>query len=280
MTTVEIEKGQYNDIHESVQFLALDDAPGPVIIGDCNTIHENVKIVVGKNGFKMGDWNTIHNGVFIMDDVTIGHNCWIGQGSHLDGRGKLTVGNGVTIGFNCHIWSHVARGCLLDGCILFGSEPTVIEDDVWMVGNNVHIAPGARLGRRSIILSHAVVTEKTKPECTYGGVPAKRIRNRNYWKVLTEHEKWVKIIKWISAFVEERRGLREITMESGTGTAMIIDQASGESLNFAFSDTGIPWGEKTTFFNIGNMTYTKKLTELERDFYAYIKDYKARFIPA
>jgi acetyltransferase-like isoleucine patch superfamily enzyme len=282
--TVKIEKGDYNHIHESVQFIPLCDEPGPVTIGDCNTIHENVKIVVGKEGFRMGDWNTIHNGVFIMDDVTIGHNCWIGQGSHLDGRGKLTVGNGVSIAYFSHIWSHVARGELLDGCILFGSEPTVIEDDVWMVGNNIHVSPGARLGKKSIILSHAVVTEHTHPEWTYAGVPAKRVRSRNYWKELSYKNKWDMLRIWVKEFTvqyneskaEEKYHLK---IEFGLSSIMVVNKATGECLYFALEDPEVAFGPKTTVFDIRNKTYTKKLTLLEREFYAYMKDYKARFLP-
>lgn len=279
MTTVKIEQGQFNNIHESVQFLALDDDPGPVIIGDCNTIHENVKIVVGKNGFKMGDWNTIHNSVFIMNNVIIGHNCWIGQGSHLDGRGNLFIENGVTVGFNCNIWSHVARGALIDGCTLWGEGITVLRDDVWLVGDNIHVSPNVEIAEKSIILAHSVITADTKPRFTYAGNPAKRMRNLNYWKDPSDQVKLEMMLHWVDEFIEKWVDTRPLELDSSKSTIMLTDPHYDESLFFAFKDPEVKWGAKTTFFHLGEMTYTKRLTILEMEFYRFIKDYKARFIP-
>ncbi len=279
-----IQQGQYNKIDKSVQFLSLydydkSDEVGPVVMGDCNTIHENVKILVGKEGYRMGDWNTIHNGVFIMDDVRMGHNCWIGQGSHLDGRGKLIIGNGVSIAFHSHIWSHVARGCLLDGCTLYSQgSTTIIEDDVWMVGDNVHIAPGITLGEKSIIFAHSVVTKDTRSYGTYAGNPAKEMDRYNYWKKLDGPTKLHGMMQpWVEEFVEQ--GGSCLQLDYGNATLVLRDTDCKTAL--CFSVEFIPWemGERETWFDLNKMTYTKRLTQLERDFYAFIKDYKARFVP-
>ena len=36
---------------------------------------------------------------------------------------------------------------------------------------------------------------------------------------------------------------------------------------------------RTTWFDLARKTYTKRLTALERDFYRFIYDHKARFVP-
>jgi len=251
--------------------------PGPVIIGDCNTIHENVKIVVGEEGFQMGDWNTIHNGVFIMDKVKMGHNCWIGQHTHLDGRGRLSIENGVTVGFNCHVWSHVARGELFEGCTMYGTGTTVLRDDCWLVGDTIHISPNIVVAEKSIILAHSVVTKETEPGCTYGGNPARRMRKMDTWRNPSDQVKFEMMQHWLEEFVESFPRPLELT---NAGIVLVLkDPHYGESLYFAFQTPDVKWGKKTTFFHLGEKTYTKRLTILEMQFYRFIKDYKARFLP-
>jgi acetyltransferase-like isoleucine patch superfamily enzyme len=65
--------------------------------------------------------------------------------------------------------------------IIFTGRPalpvTVVEADVW-VGYGASIMSGVRVGRGSIIASGAVVTQDVPPYEIWGGIPAKKIRDR------------------------------------------------------------------------------------------------------
>lgn len=269
-------QGKHNFIHGTVTIQQRDPSnPGTCEMGDCNTIHENVKILVGPEGFKMGDYNVLHNGMFITGNVQIGHNCWFGQGTHLDGTGGLTIGNGVTTGYHSHIWSHAERGSRLSGCLLYGKDHTILEDECWLVGNNINISPGVTLARRSIVWSHAVVTKSvhTEEECTYAGIPARKLKKK-YWKPLDSIIKFRMLYMWLSEFAQQHpeSKLQELhkTLRLDCGKHALI---FGEEMPY------YALGEPNTFFNIDTMTYTKKLTVPERQIMMMLCKGKANFVP-
>ncbi len=56
-------------------------------------------------------------------------------------------------------------------------KPTIIGRDCW-IGAHTIILCGVSIGDGSIIAAGSVVTKDVEPYCIYGGVPAKKIRNR------------------------------------------------------------------------------------------------------
>lgn len=56
-------------------------------------------------------------------------------------------------------------------------QPVVIEEDVWC-GANVTILKGVTIGKGSVIAAGAVVTKNVGEYEIWGGVPAKKIKNR------------------------------------------------------------------------------------------------------
>jgi len=273
-----LEMGSYNHIGPNVTVIPLDKrSPGTLTLGDCNVIHEDVKLIVGADGIWLGDWNVLHNHVFAIGEVALGHNCWIGQGTHLDGRGGLTLGDGVAVSMGGFIWTHVALGARLSGCELYGFKPTILEDEVWLVGNAVHIDPGVRVARRSIILSHAVVTKDTDPECTYAGVPAKKLAH-SFWREVSRQEKHAMMLRWIKEYVDKNRHARPLHCEVWDEWIKLATGDGEERLSFGFS---IPEHQRplTSYFDMETMRYTKRLTELERGFYGFLCGSKAKFVP-
>ena len=53
----------------------------------------------------------------------------------------------------------------------------MIGNDVW-IGNNVSIVEGVTIGDGAAVASGAVVTGDIEPYAIYGGVPARKIRDR------------------------------------------------------------------------------------------------------
>ncbi|WP_458452969.1 DapH/DapD/GlmU-related protein [Methanobrevibacter sp.] len=106
-------------------------------------------IHVGKNvfinsGCKMQD----HGGVFIGDDVLIGHNACL-----------LTLN---------HDADPDARADM-------HPKPIIIENKAWL-GSNVTVLPGVRIGEGAIVAAGAVVTRDVEAGTVVGGVPAKLIK--------------------------------------------------------------------------------------------------------
>lgn len=56
-------------------------------------------------------------------------------------------------------------------------EVTIVEDDVW-IGTGATIVAGVRLGRGCIVAAGAVVTKDIPPCEIWGGVPARKIKDR------------------------------------------------------------------------------------------------------
>jgi acetyltransferase-like isoleucine patch superfamily enzyme len=144
-------------------------------LGEGTIIHDNVRIKV--ETLLTGRGCKIHNGVTMLaGTIFLGDNVWIGQRSHLDGTCNLEIGSHVTIGFNCHLWTHSNRGGLPEGCNLITCKETVLGDYVWLMGCNVVVNPGVWMNEKSVALANSVVTHDTEPNRVYAGIPARKIR--------------------------------------------------------------------------------------------------------
>lgn len=127
----------------------------------------------------------VHKTFFIQADVDVSSDLCAGAYSYV-GKNcsicpKVELGKyvmlapRVTIVGGDHIFEDVGVP------MIFAGRPdmprTVIEDDVW-VGINVTVMAGVRIRRGSIIAAGAVVTKDVDPYSIYGGVPARKIRDR------------------------------------------------------------------------------------------------------
>src|SRR5579859_2339979 len=108
--------------------------------------------------------------------ITIGPNCIIGPFTTLDGRGRMTVGRNVniagevlTIGGQHLVDSPSAEG--LVGKI-------VIEDNAW-IAMRATLLPGVTVHEGAYVAACALVNRDVEPYTLVGGVPAKKIRDRN-----------------------------------------------------------------------------------------------------
>ncbi len=124
----------------------------------------------------------IEPGAIIRDMVEIGDNCVImmgavvnigaviGQKTMLDMN--VVVGGRAIVGSNCHI----GAGTVLAGVIEPPSaDPVVIEDDV-MIGANVVILEGIKVGKGAVIAAGSVVINDVIPNMVMAGIPAKPLK--------------------------------------------------------------------------------------------------------
>ncbi len=113
-------------------------------------------------------------------NISIGKNTHITNNVILDGRGGLTIGNDVLIGYESIIMTatHNFREPSIP-VRLQGSErkKIVIGNDVWL-GARVIVLPGVVIGDGAVIGVGAVVTKDVPPLAIMVGVPAKNIGMR------------------------------------------------------------------------------------------------------
>lgn len=110
--------------------------------------------------------------------IQIGENCVINSNTLLDGRGGfIIIGNHVDIAQDCLIWTlehdihtHEAKG----GDVFIG-------DYCW-IGCRAMIKPGVHVGESSICAAYAMVTKDVEPNSVYGGIPARKMGDRNRTK--------------------------------------------------------------------------------------------------
>ncbi|VXB65967.1 acyltransferase [Maribacter litoralis] len=107
---------------------------------------------------------------------TMGNNCVINAKCRMDARGTITIGENVSISEEVIILTadHDPYSPNFQG----QNKPVTIEDYVW-IGTRAMILPGVTLQKGCLVAAGAVVTKSVPPFEIWGGVPAKKIGERN-----------------------------------------------------------------------------------------------------
>ena len=151
---------------------------GIVKIEDNTYIGNDVAIILAS--LEIGEYTKLHNHCLLNGkaSVKIGHNCWIGQNCNLNGEADLIIGNNVGIGTYSSVWTHGYFGELIEGCNIFSVKPTIIEDDVWLVGSYNTIFPGVTIKKKTVLFGTSVITKSTEENNVYSGNPAQNITTK------------------------------------------------------------------------------------------------------
>jgi len=140
-------------------------------------LHFVRKIFYMASGINM-PWNsTIHVGAnfFNPSNIKIGHDTIIGDHCFLDGRAKLIIGNHVGIASQVLIYNdeHNVHSDNYENS--FG--PVEIGDYVF-IGPRAIILPDIKIGKGAVVAAGAVVTKDIPDFEIWGGIPAKKIGDR------------------------------------------------------------------------------------------------------
>lgn len=129
-----------------------------------------------------GDNVSIHPNVIILspDKLRIGDNVSIHPFCYIDATGEIDIGNDVSIAHSSTIMS--TEHCYADKSIPIKDQgiirnKTVIQDNVW-VGCGARILSGTLIQSGTIVAAGAVVKNILHANSIYGGIPAKRIKDR------------------------------------------------------------------------------------------------------
>lgn len=246
----------------------------------------------------VGDYTKIHNHVLISGykPCYIGHNSWVGQNCILNSVDTLFIGNNVGAGIYSSIWTHAFRGELLEGFKIFKVAPTIIEDDVWILGAYNVVSPGVTIGAGSVVLTPSVVIENIKPEQTVSGVPAENFTDKLQAKVeLSLDEKANMMEEFVQEFVNEAYPGRAVPISKG----YLITPPEAEPFRILFmdefndgdcediapvlvytkADKSVEDHKHITIFDLSTKQYTKRRTEPEREIIKFMNVYRARFVP-
>lgn len=112
--------------------------------------------------------------------IVIGDRVFIGRGCEFNIRQRVVVGNDCLIASGCKFIDH-DHGMSLNEPM--NIQPNIeveiiLEDNVWL-GVNVVLLKGVTIGSGAIVAAGAVVTKRIGPNEIWGGVPARKIKDRS-----------------------------------------------------------------------------------------------------
>lgn len=122
----------------------------------------------------------IYRGAEIRDPekVIIGKGTIIGDSAKLDARNKIVIGENVNISTGVWIWTEQHDPQDQQFGLSKRKKTVIIHDRVW-ISSRVTILPGVEVGEGAVVAAGAVVTKDVEPYSIYGGIPAKKIGERN-----------------------------------------------------------------------------------------------------
>lgn len=143
--------------------------------------HHYRRLVYRLFGMKIGKGSTLHMRLSFYNsyNIIIGQDTIIGEGTVLDGRAKLTIGDHVDIASEVMIYNsqHDVNAKHFSAVETVVIKPITIEDYVF-IGPRVIILPEVTVGKGAVVAAGAVVTKDVPPFAIVAGVPAKIIGER------------------------------------------------------------------------------------------------------
>lgn len=120
--------------------------------------------------------------VYMGYEMRSPHNIRIGKGTIIGNDAKLDARYGITIGSNVNfstgVWIWTQQHDPNDSDFASTQGSVHIGDRAW-ISSRVTILPGVTIGEGAVIAAGAVVTKNVEPYAFYGGIPAKKIGERN-----------------------------------------------------------------------------------------------------
>lgn len=145
--------------------------------------------VLGEKNIEIGSHTWVDDYATLavsFGELKIGSRCHICPSSYLSGGGGLYIGDNVAVCANAQVLSHSeipTKGKSMAGPMIkesekgFKSLPIHIKNNSFISVGAI-ILPGVTIGEGSIVGANSVVTKDVEPWTVVGGVPAKKIGNR------------------------------------------------------------------------------------------------------
>lgn len=132
-------------------------------------------------------------GAYFIGAATIGRDVTLGRGSYVNSGYVMSgqIGAWCSLGYNVIVgptehdpdaWTTSPARALAEGLSTTSTErvvaPPVIDEEAW-IGANVVVLRGVHVGRGAIVAAGAVVTRDVPPMEIWGGIPARKLRDRS-----------------------------------------------------------------------------------------------------
>ena len=111
-------------------------------------------------------------------NIEVGDNVVIHDDVHLDDRGKLTIGDRVSISDGAHLYSHDHD--IVDQTAVRNYH-TVVEDDVRLTYDSM-VRAGCKVGENALVGARAIVQTDIPAHHIAVGMPAKSIKIKPGWE--------------------------------------------------------------------------------------------------
>lgn len=119
----------------------------------------------------------IKNRIVYRYGIHLGLDCKLGDNINFPHPQGIIIGKGTIIGSGCTIYQQVT----------FGKKNGDLDslNDYPHLGKNVTVFAGAKIigdieiGENSVIAANSVVISNVEPNSVYGGIPAKKLKNRD-----------------------------------------------------------------------------------------------------
>ena len=141
--------------------------------------------------------------MYARNNITVGDNFYIGKFSQIEcdaeiGHNVIIANSVAFVGRYDHHYQQIGIPTRLASSIRDKNynwkgleEKVIIEDDVW-IGYGAIILSGVKICQGSIIAAGSLITKDVEAFTIYGGVPAKKIRNRfDYSRFTYADNEWV-----------------------------------------------------------------------------------------
>jgi acetyltransferase-like isoleucine patch superfamily enzyme len=242
-------------IDQSVEFINVEK----LFLGDYVYLGPGVRIIGGS--FAVGDYSKVHNNCYIYSKnyIHLGHNTWIGQGTHLDGTGGIKVGHFMGVGINSALYSHIRHGDITEGCNFEKDSILEIGDDVWLVG--MCLVSPVKVADKSLALLGSVITRDMEFNKVYGGNPAIDLTSKvgEPWKQTSLDEKVNSLNRHLNEY-------SKINSEFIRDSVFVSDSFPSE-----------PSGR--TCYNVASREYIKTNSKEEYLLNSWLFPYRAKFKP-
>lgn len=152
-----------------------------------NEQNDSSKIIVGKGTHIRGSLLIFKFG----GSISIGSNCYVGEGTRIWSGESISIGNNVLISHNVNIVDNNAheidseeRAKRYEDLVIKGhwqekgniiSAAVIIEDYAW-ISFNATILKGVKIGKGAIVAAGSLVTKDVPPFVLVAGNPASVIR--------------------------------------------------------------------------------------------------------
>jgi acetyltransferase-like isoleucine patch superfamily enzyme len=121
---------------------------------------------------------SIYHNAYVLGDVRVGADTWIGPFVMLDGSGgAIEIGEWCSISTGVHVYTHDTVKRSLTGGRSDAERAPVRVGDCSYVGSQAVILPGVSIGHHCVVGASSLVNRNVPPYSIAAGVPA-RIRGR------------------------------------------------------------------------------------------------------